>query len=346
MALIGIHEVAAAFIQERVDEAAAEAAYAASERLTTRFLRPAAAPAHPDVDECFEAFQAACQLRAPFCDSIQMEWGHDLDGVPGVAFGLAPGNPEQILYQADPNRSKQLYLNGFWTSEHSLEEDLLEQFPGNSWARLGACNAARDLLAIQDTGYRLMKAQKQASLQEIDQGKGSACFRRQRLANHSMTSTSNGTSTRPSGWRATLRTFSRRSRSTSTSSSGSPPPDVAQSRVRQVGWPRRCRESPYVATQPAAEGSRLGHPFAPTRRTVRRGGSGGRSFGNPGTAAATGQGTPRSSTSTNAHLGRWWHFILVIHWAISLGTYAEDAYGAGGRPGTDPAVSAEKCSRT
>lgn len=134
MALIGIHEVAAAFIQERIDEAASEAAYAASESLTTRFQQPAAAPPIPDVDECFEAFKASCQQRAPFCDSIQMDWGHNLDDLPGVAFGLAPGTPEQILYRADPTRSKQLYLNGFWSSGHSLEEDLMEQFPDDSWA--------------------------------------------------------------------------------------------------------------------------------------------------------------------------------------------------------------------
>jgi hypothetical protein len=169
MALIGLHEVAAAAIQEAIDYAVSEASCAASAGLTSRFQKPAEAPPAPDVDECFEAFQAACQRRSPYCDGIQMDWGHDLGQLPGVAFGLAPGAPEQILYQADPSRSKQLYLNGFWTADHCLEEDLQEQFPDDAWARLGARNAARDLLEIQRVGGRLMEAQRQYTLQNIDQ---------------------------------------------------------------------------------------------------------------------------------------------------------------------------------
>lgn len=53
MALIGIHQVAAAAIQERMDEAAYDAACAASENLTRRFQQPAAAPPIPDVDGYF-----------------------------------------------------------------------------------------------------------------------------------------------------------------------------------------------------------------------------------------------------------------------------------------------------
>jgi hypothetical protein len=169
MALIGIHEVAAAAIQEAIDQAVSEASYAASEGLTKWFQKPASPPPIPDVDTCFEAFQAACQQRAPYCDGIQMDWGHNLGQLPGVAFALAPGAPDQILYQADPTRARQLYLNGFWTSEYCLEEDLLAQFPDDGWARLGARNAARDLLAIQSAGCELMEAQKQETLQELDE---------------------------------------------------------------------------------------------------------------------------------------------------------------------------------
>jgi hypothetical protein len=171
MALIGIHEVAAANIRESIDEAVSAAAYDASERLTKRFHRPAAPPPFPDVDEKFAAFEAACQRRAPYCDGIALSWGHDLDGLPGVVFGLVPGTPGQVLYQADPRQSKQLYLNGFWTADHCLEEDLLEQFPDDGWARLGARNAARDLLEIQRAGRELMETQRQYTLQEIDQEK-------------------------------------------------------------------------------------------------------------------------------------------------------------------------------
>lgn len=170
MALIGIQEVAAADIRECIDEAASEASFAASERLTKRFQQPASAPVYV-VENSFFDFEAACQRRAPYCDGIQMDWGHDLGRLPGVAFGLAPGSSDQILYQADPERSKQLYLNGFWTSEHCLEADLLEQFPDDAWARLGARNAARDLLAIQRAGHELMETQRQATLQDIDQEK-------------------------------------------------------------------------------------------------------------------------------------------------------------------------------
>lgn len=59
---------------------------------------------------------------------IELSWGVDLEGLPGVVFGLAHGTPRQILFQADPSRSRQLYLNGFWTAAYCLEEDLLEQF--------------------------------------------------------------------------------------------------------------------------------------------------------------------------------------------------------------------------
>lgn len=176
-ALIGIQEVAAAAIQEAIDEAVSEVSYATSGGLTRRFQNPAAAPPRPDVDEYFEAFQAACQQRAPYCDGIQMDWGHDLELLPGVAFALAPGAPEQILYQADPTRARQLYLNGFWTSEHCLEEDLLERFPDDAWARLGARNAARDLLDIQRAGSRLMDAQQQLTLELIDQEKSDRLLR-------------------------------------------------------------------------------------------------------------------------------------------------------------------------
>lgn len=105
-----------------------------------------------------------------------MDWGHHMDGVPGVAFGLAPGTPEQILYEADPTRAKQLYLNGFWTSEDCLEEDLLEQFPDDAWARLGAHNAARDLLAIQRAACELVEAKRQDILQQVDSEKRDRLF--------------------------------------------------------------------------------------------------------------------------------------------------------------------------
>ena len=138
MALIGIHEVAAAFIQERVDEAAAEAAYAASERLTTRFLRPAAAPAHPDVDECFEAFQAACQLRAPFCDSIQMEWGHDLDGSQAWLSVWHPGTRNRSCIRRTPTVRSSFTSTGsrpLSTLWRKTSWSSFQATPGRAWGR-------------------------------------------------------------------------------------------------------------------------------------------------------------------------------------------------------------------
>lgn len=175
LALIGLHDVAAAAIQESIDYAMQQAAEAASEHLTKRFQQPAEAPPIPDVDEYFEAFQAACQQRAPYCDGIELSW-YTFDELPAVAFGLAPGTPEQILYEADPNRAEQLYLNGFWTAEACLEDDLLEQFPNDAWARLGARNAARDLVVIQRAAFELMQAKRQDILQQVDSEKRDRLF--------------------------------------------------------------------------------------------------------------------------------------------------------------------------
>ncbi|MGO4230456.1 hypothetical protein AB4Y72_16530 [Arthrobacter sp. YAF34] len=167
-ALIGIYEVAAEDIQECMEEAASEASRAASERLTERFKQPAEPPPVPSVEECFAAFQAACQRRAPYCNAIVMSWDGDFDGPPHVEFGIAVNTPGQVLYKVDHGSDGQLYLNGFWPGRRSLEEDLLEQFPDDAWARLGARNAARDLLEIQRTGQELMDAQKQDTLQDMD----------------------------------------------------------------------------------------------------------------------------------------------------------------------------------
>lgn len=175
-ALIGIHQVAAADIQESVDYAMQQAADEASERLTRRFQQPAQAPVTPNVDEYFAAFQAACQERAPYCDGIEMSW-NSFDELPSVVFGLAPGASHQILYQADPSQARQLYLNGFWTGAFCLEDDLLKQFPSDEWARLGARNAARDLVAIQRAGHELMEMKREDILQEIDSEKRDSLFR-------------------------------------------------------------------------------------------------------------------------------------------------------------------------
>lgn len=50
-ALIGIHEVVAVIVQERIDHAVSAAAHEASEGLTKRFQRPAVAPPLPDVED-------------------------------------------------------------------------------------------------------------------------------------------------------------------------------------------------------------------------------------------------------------------------------------------------------
>lgn len=165
-ALMGIYEMVSEDIQECIEEAASEASRAASERLTERFQQPAGAPPFPDVRECFAAFETACLQRAQYCGAILMGWDQDFDGPPEVEFGIAVNTPWQVLYKVDSDGG--LYLNGFWTAKHRLEDDLMEQFPNDAWARLGARNAARDLLEIQRTGQELMDAQKQDILQDMD----------------------------------------------------------------------------------------------------------------------------------------------------------------------------------
>lgn len=165
-ALLGIYELAALDISDSAQEAADKASQAASERLTERFQKPAGAPPLLFVDDYFDAFENACRQRAPYCDAILMGWDQEFEGLPEVEFGIAVNTPGQVLYKADPDGG--LYLNGIWSAEHRLEVDLLEQFPDDAWARLGARNAARDLLAIQRTGHELMDAQKQETLQDLD----------------------------------------------------------------------------------------------------------------------------------------------------------------------------------
>lgn len=155
-------------IQETVDEASGKAALRKAKQLTSLWQLPADPPDLLDVEVCFSAFKEACLRRAPFCDLMGLGWRADFEGPPGVSFCLAPDRPEQILYSADPRNSEQLYLNGLRTSEHRLERDLLEYFPDDAWARLGARNAANDLLEIQRTAHALMLAQQDESRQEAD----------------------------------------------------------------------------------------------------------------------------------------------------------------------------------
>jgi hypothetical protein len=158
-AMLDVHAVAA----DSIHSASVAAAHEEAMRLTRKWAKAPTPPSPVDVEEAFDAFKDACRRRAPFCQAIGLSWGPSLEGLPGVNFGLAPGAPEQILYEADPGRSKQLYLNGFWTAEHCLEKDLLEHYPDDSWARLGAQKAARDLLEIQRTGAILMESQRAAT---------------------------------------------------------------------------------------------------------------------------------------------------------------------------------------
>lgn len=164
-ALLGLYEVADAMFDEAMDDAVTQCA----ERLNGQWQRIASPPPFPDIAGAFAAFKEACQRRAPFCEGIQLSWGARFEDVPDVVFGLAPGTPEQILYQTDARRSKSLYLNGFWAARYSLEEDIAEHLPNDEWARLGARNAARDLVEIQDSAHKLMEERRKETLGDLDQ---------------------------------------------------------------------------------------------------------------------------------------------------------------------------------
>lgn len=142
------------------------AGHAAAEHLAGRFQQSAEAPPVFDVEECFRVFEAACAQRVVSCDAMRVAWDKDFGRPPSVEFGIAMNTPGQVRYQVDPDGA--LHLNGFRTALHSLEDDLLEQFPNDAWARLGARNAARDLLEIQRTARELMNAQQQDALQDMD----------------------------------------------------------------------------------------------------------------------------------------------------------------------------------
>ena len=155
-AVLDLHEIAAF----EIERAAMTAARDEAERLTGKWAEAPTLSPLADVEEAFEVFKGACRRRAPYCQEITLSWRPSFEGLPVVTFGLAPGGPEQILYKANPNRSRQLYLNGFSTAEDGLERDLLDHYPDDAWARLGAMNAARDLLEIQRTAADLMSARR------------------------------------------------------------------------------------------------------------------------------------------------------------------------------------------
>lgn len=166
IALIGLYDIAQDVINECAEEAAYQASLDAAGRLSRRFREPYQAPDLPCVETDLAAFQEACRERAQHCDGIVMAWDENFDRPPQVEFGIFVNTPQQILYKIDPD--KDLYLNGFWTRKSRLEEDLLQQFPTDGWARLGARNAALDLIKIQDSAQALMDAQKQDTLQDLD----------------------------------------------------------------------------------------------------------------------------------------------------------------------------------
>lgn len=74
--------------------------------------------------------------------------------VPIVRFGLARGTPHQITYTL---MDAGLNLNGVIISPESLEPDLEYEYQ-DPWARIGAHQAAHDLLKIKRAATTLMSA--------------------------------------------------------------------------------------------------------------------------------------------------------------------------------------------
>jgi hypothetical protein len=133
-----------------------------------------------DTEAKFEAFKEACDKRGPFAETIAVSFPDPVVMFPdeGMDFGLAPlprvsfgyrfGQENQVAYVADgAPMANGLFLNGFWTSEGSLELDLAENLK-DPWDRYGARNAARDLLAIQSAALEYLKAEHTQATKSFD----------------------------------------------------------------------------------------------------------------------------------------------------------------------------------
>lgn len=111
-----------------------------------------------------EAFKAACERRAPFADYIRLAFFDQLPKRrPSVYFGHGRGLPDAVFYNISPFGN--MNLNGLEAMEEDLEEVLLQTY-SDPWARLGARNAAQDLLAMQSAAADLRESERERIRQD------------------------------------------------------------------------------------------------------------------------------------------------------------------------------------
>jgi hypothetical protein len=122
-----------------------------------------------DAEAKFQAFTDACDRRAPFADTILVEFADHTDHFPEIAgvgellprvsFGYRFGQDDEVAFIATGFEfQKNLFLNGLWTTEGGLELVLVETYK-DLWDRHGARNAARDLIAIQSAAMEFLTAE-------------------------------------------------------------------------------------------------------------------------------------------------------------------------------------------
>lgn len=146
-------------------------------------------PADSDSEARFQAFTEACRRRAPFAETITVEFP-DHTGLfddlvmdrgaiqPRVCFGYRLGQDDgEVAYLATgiDDSQENLYLNGWWTRPERLEENLLEAYT-DPWDRFGARNAARDLLAIQSTVMEFLRAEHAKASKRLDDQRALLAF--------------------------------------------------------------------------------------------------------------------------------------------------------------------------
>lgn len=122
-----------------------------------------------DAEAKFQALTDACDRRAPFADTIRVEFPNhaelfpEITGfgerLPRVSFGYRFGQEDQVAFVASGfDLQENLFLNGFWTTKEGLEQDLVETYK-DPWDRHGARNAARDLITIQSAAMEFLRVE-------------------------------------------------------------------------------------------------------------------------------------------------------------------------------------------
>jgi hypothetical protein len=138
-----------------------------------------------DAEAKFQAFTDACDRRAPFADTILVEFPDHTDlfpdiafeeRLPRVSFGYRFGHEDQVAFVATGfDLRENLFLNGFWTTEEDLEQDLLETYK-DPWDRHGARNAARDLMTVQSAAIEFLSVEYAKATRRLNDQRSQLAF--------------------------------------------------------------------------------------------------------------------------------------------------------------------------